>query len=443
MTSKFEKKIKTSAQSRILKKYFDQEFADSMPIATLEAYHLESLKEIVTQAYEKCEFYRQKMDEANVKPEDIKNLQDLGKLPLLKKDELRGKPWALLACDKEDIAIVQVSTGTTGGEEIYMMYTWEDYYLHEFAPGYPKLFNIEENDICFNALPYEMSSSGLAFHKIFLEACQATVIPAGKGGAYSTPEKSVRMMKDLQPTVVITTPSWAVRLAETAAEMDFDLKKLPLKKLWLTGEGCSPSFRNRVEALWGATANFYYGSLECGGLGVECDNHSGYHLSLAHAIVEVIDPNTGEVLEPGEIGEIVITCPQRYATPIIRYRTKDLGYIETETCSCGVSLPRLILRGRLVDHITVQGVSFSPIYLEEFLMKNPEVGNWFEFIVDSQDAEKLTIRCELSNEVTPSEELAESLSSKLEFSVGVPCQFEFVERMPRPFGKTVRVRKQI
>jgi phenylacetate-CoA ligase len=250
------------------------------------------------------------------------------------------------------------------------------------------------------------------------------------------------MIRDLQPTVIITTPSWAIRLAEAGAEIGLDLKNLPLKKMWITGEGCSPSFRNRVEALWGVKANFYYGSLECGGLGIECDDHCGYHLNMAHAIVEIIDSKTGEVLEPGEIGEIVITCPQRVATPIIRYRTRDLGYIETETCSCGVSTPRLFLRGRLVDQITIQGVSFSPIYLEEFLMKNPEVGNWFEFIIDSSDADKLNIRCELSEGMAPSEELADSLASKMEFSVGIPCQFEFVEKMPRPNGKTVRVVKK-
>src|SRR6184192_888008 len=171
-------------QSSILKKYFDNEFADSMSIDRLKEYHYEALKELVSRAFEKCEFYRDKMNAAGVKPEDIKSLNDLEKIPFLTKEELRGKPWALLACDKEDIVVVQVSTGTTGGEEIYMMYTWEDYYLHELAPGYPKLFNIVGEDICFNALPYEMSSSGLAFHKIFLEGCQATVIPAGKGGAY-------------------------------------------------------------------------------------------------------------------------------------------------------------------------------------------------------------------------------------------------------------------
>ncbi|TFB21364.1 phenylacetate--CoA ligase family protein [Filobacillus milosensis] len=440
MNSLFEKKLRSISKPEPLVKYFssDTEFPDIMPIQKIEEFQKESLIEITNRAYKHCDFYQKKMDQLGVKPENIKELKDLSKLPLTSKEELRGNPYALLACDKEDISLVQVSTGTTGGEEIYMMYTWEDYYLHELSPGYPKLFPIESDDICINSLPYEMSASGLAFHKTFLEGCGATVVATGKGGAYSTSEKTVRMMRDLKPTVIITTPSWAIQLAEAAEEMSFDLKSLPLKTIWLTGEGCSPSFRDRVEEIWGTQANFYYGSLECGGLGVECEAHNGYHIPMGHAIIEIIDPETGEVLEPGEVGEIVVTSTVKYDSPLIRFRTKDLGFIERDVCSCGCALPRLQLRGRLVDHIDFQGESHSPIYLEEMLMRLPEVGYWFEFVVNP-NRDYIKIRCELQNNVTPSEDLAESLSSKLEFDLGIPFKFEFVDQMPRSKGKTVRV----
>jgi phenylacetate-CoA ligase len=238
---------------------------------------------------------------------------------------------------------------------------------------------------------------------------------------------------------VITTPSWAISLAEAAAESSFDLKSLPLRGMWLTGEGCSSSFRNRVEKIWGTTANFYYGSLECGVIGVECDAHNGYHISMGHSLVEIVDPDTGEVLEPGDIGEIVNTCTTRYDSPILRYRTKDLGYIETIPCSCGCELPRLFLRGRLVDQIDVQGISFSPYYIEEFLMRQPEVGNWFHFVVKSSGADRVKVSCELMPGVQPTEELADSLASRMEFAIGIPFEFEFVDKMPRPQGKTVRI----
>jgi phenylacetate-CoA ligase len=440
MNSLFEKKFQKLVKPPVLTKYFSSSiFPDEMSLKTIAEFQKESIKEIVRRAYDRSHFYQEKMKRAGVTPDDIMDLSDLSRLPFLTKDELRGKPWALLTCDKKDVALVQVSTGTTGGEEIYIMNTWEDYYLHELSPGYPKLLPVEKGDICLNALPYEMSSAGLAFHKTFMDGCQATVIPAGKGGAYSTPAKTIKMMRDLQPIVVITTPSWAITLAEAAAENSFDLKSLPLKKIWLTGEGCSPAFRERVEKLWGITANFYYGSLECGGIGVECDAHNGYHIIQAHAIVEIVNPETGEVLEPGEIGEIVVSCPLRYHSPILRYRTMDLGYIDTDPCSCGILLPRLFLRGRMVDQIIVQGVSLSPFYLEEFLMRLPEVGNWYQFVVDSSASDRLKVRCELSAGVQPSKELAESLASKMEFAIGIPFEFEFVDKLPRPNGKTVRV----
>ncbi len=441
MNSLFERKILSLRKPPVLQDYFDQEgeFPENMPPERLHQFHLASMKEIISGAYQRSAFYRKKMTAAGVSPDDFKTLEDLSRLPFTTKDELRGDPWTLLACDKEDIALIQVSTGTTGGEEVYIMYSWEDFYLHELVPGYPSLVPVERGDICFNALPYEMSSAGLAFHKTFMEGCRATVIPAGKGGAYSTPAKSVKMIRDLQPTVIITTPSWAMFLAETAIEAGFDPASLHLKKMWLTGEGCSSAFRERVEKIWGTVANFYYGSLECGCIGIECDQHNGYHITGGHVFLEIVDPKTGQVLEPGEVGEIVATCLLRYHTPLLRFRTQDLGYIDPDACSCGVLLPRFSLRGRLVDQITIKGISLSPYYLEEFLMRLPEVGNWFQFIVSSTNIKELGIRCELAPGIEPTEQLAESLAGKMEYGTGIPCRFEFVDKLPRPTGKTVRV----
>lgn len=439
--SRYEKRLNSVKKSEVFDRYFvEEEFADdNMSEERLRDFQYECLKEIISNAYNKCDFYKNKMDDIELKPDDIKELSDLRKMPFVTKEELRSDPWALLTCDKSDIAVVTVSTGTTGGNEIYIPSTWRDYWLHEMTPGYPVLFPINPGDICINALPYEMSSAGLAFHKTFMDACLGTVVAAGKGGAYSTCEKTIKVMNDLNPSVLITTPSWAVNLAEEAYENSIDPTQIPLNKMWLTGEGCSFSFRDRVEKMWGVTANMYYGSLECGGVGIECDAHDGYHVLGAHAIVEIVDPDTGEILEPGEIGEIVVTCPLRFDTPLIRYRTKDIGYIDKEPCKCGVGLPRIFLRGRQVDQISIQGASFSPFYLEEFLMRLPEVGNWYQFVINSNNPDKLKIRAELSNQYKPSIELAEKLSSKMEFSIGVDCEFELHEKLPRTAQKAVRV----
>lgn len=412
---------------------------DRMSAEQIAVYQKQAIQDIVKYAYEKSPFYQQKMQQAGVVPEQIKEIEDLACLPFTTKDELRGNPWVLLACDKADIAIIQVSTGTTGGEEIYLMNSWRDYFLHDLAPGYPDLVPVKRGDICINALPYEMSSSGLSFHKIFMNGADATIVPTGKGGAYSTPAKTMKLMRDLQANIMITTPSWSMNLAEAAAESQFDPASLPLRKMWLTGEGCSPAFRDRVEKIWATTANFYYGSLEAGGIGVECDQHNGYHLLQGHMLLEIVDPVTGELLEPGEIGEVVVSCLLRYDTPLLRYRTMDLGYIETDPCPCGVCSPRLFLRGRQVDQLMIQDIPFSPIYLEELLLRMPEVGNWFQFVVKSEQEDILRIRCELADGVEATQELADSLASRMEFNLGVECEIEILDRLPRVPGKTVRV----
>ena len=442
MSSFFEKRLTQVRKSWLVDRFFGNLYmssAECMPASKIASFHREALKEIINVAYTKCSFYKEKMDKLGVTPSHINTLSDISKLPFTTKDELRGNPWALLACEKKDVSVITVSTGTTGGEEIYVPNTWRDYTLNDTTPRYPKLFPVDPGDICVDALPYEMSSAGLSFHKIFMDACLATVFNAGKGGAYSTPEKTVKVLRDLKPNILITTPSWAISIAEAAEKVGFDLSSLNFKKMWLTGEGCSNSFRKRVESIFGTTANMYYGSLECGGIGIECDMHDGYHQMQAHVIVEIVDPYTDEPLESGEIGEIVVTNTLRYDTPLIRYRTRDLGYIDNAPCQCGATAPKLYLRGRVVDQLNIRGTSLSPYYLEEFLMQVPEVGNWYQFVLKHKDPNYLKVRAELAKGVSPSAELADRVSSKIEFATGIPCEVELVAKMPRTAQKVHRV----
>lgn len=442
MSSFYEKRMTQVRKPYLVDRYFGNlhgTSAENMPLPKIQSYYKDAMKEIVTIAYNKCPFYKKKMDDMGITPANIRNLSDVSKLPFLTKEELRGNPWALVACDKKDISIITVSTGTTGGDEIYIPSSWKDYILNDMTPRYPNLFPIDPGDICVDALPYEMSSAGLAFHKTFMDACLATVFAAGKGGAYSTPEKTVRTIRDLKPNILITTPSWAITIAEAAEEAGFDLRSLNLKKMWLTGEGCSNSFRKRVEKIYGTTANTYYGSLECGGIGIECDLHDGYHIMQAQIMVEIVDPETGTVLEPGEIGEIVVTSMLRFDAPLIRYKTRDLGYIELTPCKCGVVAPRLYLRGRVVDQINLRGISFSPFYLEEFLMQFEEVGNWYQFVLRKNDPNYFKVRAELANGIKPSRELADKIASKMEFVTGISANVELVDKIQRTGQKAYRV----
>lgn len=434
-----DERIGQTETSSILRAYFSTTSqVDQLRPDLMERYLSESLRAVVKRAYEGSDFYREKMSRAGVTPEDIKGPADLAAFPFLTKDETRMSPWMLLTCDREDVSVIQCSTGTSGGEVSYLMATTRDY-MNDLTPRYSSLFGIGPGDICLNALPYEMSNAGLGIHRTFMESYGVTVISAGKGGVYSTPSRTIKAVKDLRPTVAITSPSWAITLAEEAQQSSFDLTGLQLKKMWLTGEGCSRALRRRIEQLWGTRAHFIYGSSEGGVLGVECEEQDGYHLTQAHSLMEVVDPRTLEVVGAGEIGEIVVTMLLREHSPILRFRTGDLGCLDTAPCPCGTTLPRFHLKGRVSEQIEFQGRRLSPYFLEEILLGMPEVGNWFSFVVPGSDGGRIKVRFELSRGAQPAEGLTDALAGKMASATGLPFEFEIVDEMPRPTSKAVRV----
>ncbi|MBI4561648.1 MAG: phenylacetate--CoA ligase family protein, partial [Candidatus Rokubacteria bacterium] len=394
----------------------------------LAAYDREALSRILTHAWLHNQFYRRKLTAVGVDPASLVLPEELSRVPLTAKEEIRGQPWLLLSVPRHQVSQVHVSTGTTGGEEIYILHTWEDLHVRNLGPAMRRLVPVGIDDVVINALPHEMSSAGLAFHRTFQKGCGALVVPAGKGGYYSTPERTLRAAVDLGATIVITTPSYAVLLTEVAEQERIALAEIPLRFLWLTGEGCSPAFRERVEALWGHPAYFFYGSLEAGPIGIECPARSGYHLAAGHVYVEVIDPGTAKTLAPGEIGEIVVTELTRLASPLIRYRTGDLGFLDDLPCECGVPLWKLHLRGREGDQIRLGGGAYSPYYLEEFLMRIPEVGNWYEFL---PGPDRLCVRVEPAAGVAPTETLRRAIASQLEYAIGLSVDVLFAVRLPR------------
>lgn len=422
----------------IVRKYFanGSEHVDIWPEDRLKAYQAEALRRILMHAYERNGFYREKFQAAGVVPARLNFPDDLARIPLTTKDEIRGKPWLLLSVPRQAVSQIHVSTGTTGGEEIYIPHTWEDLHVNNMSPAMRLLIPVGESDVVINALPHEMSSSGLAFHRTFQKSYGAMVVPMGKGGYYSTPERTLRASVDLGATVLITTPSYAVLLAEVAQRMDIDLGALPLRFMWLTGEGCSPALRDRIEKLWGHPAYFYYGSLEAGPIGIECSARNGYHMAGGHVHVEVVDPTIGEAVAPGEIGEVVVTELTRMASPLIRYRTGDIGYVEKSRCSCGVTLDRLILRGRAGDQVRIGEKTYGPYYLEQFLLEIPEVGNWYQFL---PQGDQLLIRLEANHGSEDRDRLARAIASRFEFSTGIKATVEFVDSIPRTGGKTIRV----
>lgn len=403
----------------------------------MNKYITDAINDLIDFVYKNNKYYMNKLEKCGITKGERITLEKFSQINCLTKEELQSNPYLVLSVSKKKISQIHLSTGTTSGQPIYMMYTWDDLFVRELAPEMPILFPLKETDIVVNALPYEMSSAGLSYHRVMQNGSQSAVIPAGKGGVYSAPKKILKMMKELKANVMLTSPSYAIYLSNEASKLGIDLKKdINICTIWITGEGCSDAFRKRIEEIWGCKAYFYYGSLECGAIGIECAEQNGYHMANGHNYIEIIDPDTGKVLDPGQIGEIVVTTLLREGCPLIRYRTKDLGYIEDIECECGIKLKRLFLRGRKSDQINILGNEYSPYYIEENLMSIKEVGNNYKFIVYD---DYILIKTEVKEEFKNQDNLEDMISSRVEFGCGIPNKVEIVDSMPYDGKKVVRV----
>lgn len=429
----------------ILRKYFGDPAAPPLehwPEDRLRAYQTEAVAEQLAHVHAHSRFYRAKFEQAGVRPEDFRTLEDLARFPLTTRDELRagGDPWVLLAVPKEEVCLVHTSTGTTGGGWSYLFYTWEDMHDRDFAPFPRRLMPVGAGDVVLNALPYEMSSSGQSFQRSLQGVAGALVVPAGKGGFYADPYKTVQIMADLRATVLLTTPPYAMLLAEVAEQLGRRPgTELAPRLLWLTGEGCAPSYRRRLEELWRCQGLVFYGSMECGCIGIECPRQAGGHVCMGHLVLEVLDPQTGRPADPGQVGEVVGTVLQRRGSPLIRFRTQDLAVLEPAPCPCGVRLPRLLVRGRMADQVRRGDAAepgISPHVIEEVLYAQPEMGNNYQVY---SGGERLRIEAELRPGARDPDALRTRILDQLR-ARGLQADLAWVEHVPRLGGKTRRVR---
>ncbi len=436
----------------ILRRFFGQpgdQPLEHWPAERLHAYQTEAIAEQLTHACANNRFYREKFARAGIRPADFRTLDDLQRFPFTAKDELRGDPWVLLAVPKQDVRLAHTSTGTTGGAWSYLLYSDEDMYVRDVAPFPRLLMPVRAGDVVVNALPYEMSSSGQSFQRSLQTAAGALVVPVGKGGFYADPYKTVRIMADLKADVLITTPPYALLLAEAAEDPDPPGQKPPIRPggdvalrfIWLTGEGCAPAYRRRIEEVWKCPGLIFYGSMECGSIGIECPAQAGSHVSAGHVYLEVVDPQTGRPQPPGQVGEVVCTVLQRRASPLLRFRTQDLAYLDSAPCACGVQLPRLHLRGRMADQVGVaEGkpaeAAVSPYAIEEVLYAQPEMGNNYQVY---------TAEAGLVIDAEPRRGTADPGPARARIldllrRRGLQAELRWVEHIPRSGGKTRRVR---
>ena len=416
--------------------------------AEMEKLQLERLQETVKRVYEKVLPYREKMDAVGIKPQDIKSLKDLSKLPFVTKQDLRDNyPFGLFAVPKEDLLRIHASSGTTGKPTVVGytqgdMDTWTECVSRIACAGGAKETDMAQ--ICFG---YGMFTGALGLH-YGLENIGATIVPSSTGNS----EKQIMYMKDFGTTLLVATPSYALRLAEVAREIGVDPKKDLNVKIGLVGsELLTDAMREEMHKCWGEdmliTSNYGMSELMGPGVSGECEYMCGMHINEDFFIPEIINPETGEVLPEGEWGELVITCIKKEALPLIRYRTKDITRLIYEPCKCGRTTVRMEnLSGRSDDMLKIRGVNVFPSQIEEVVLSVEGLGPHYEIIVERDGySDKLSVRVELAT-ATDSfkvlETIEKTVRNKLKVMLGLDAKviLESPNTLLRFEGKAKRVR---
>ena len=419
---------------------------EMMPRAQLEALQLKLLKIQTRRLWECSPFYHEKMRAAGVRPDDIQTLQDVRKLPFMTKKDLRdGYPNKLMMCDRGDLIRYHASSGTTGKPTI-VGYTRND--LENWSESLARAmtsFGLGRKDIIQVANTYGLFSGGLGFHYA-TEKIGATVIPASTGNT----DRQLDMICDLGVTAMAATPSYLMYLGEVAEKKGIDIRKdTKLRYGLLGGEPWSDRMRDRIYETMGVRGFNCFGASELSGpLFMECAEQNGIHFWGDLALLEIIDPDTGEVLGPGQKGEMVITMLQKEAFPIMRYRMGDITSMMEEPCPCGRAHPRITrIQGRVDDMIIIRGINVFPSQVEHSLMQHPELGNEFQLIVDRKGhLDTLLVRAELKPEaftdnIIELNALRERISNRLKNILNISANVELVQpgTLPRFEGKAKRV----
>ena len=423
--------------------YYQPEI-ETMPLEQLQALQSERLVEQVKFVYENVEFYRNKMDEAGLKPEDIKGIEDLHKLPFITKDDLRDEyPYGLLGVPLEDCVRIQSTSGTTG-RRVVAFYTQEDIDIWEeccaraiVAAGGSK------EDVCHVCYGYGLFTGGPGLnggsHKV---GC--LTLPMSSGNT----ERQLQFMTDLGSTIICCTPSYAANLGEAIQERGLK-DKIKLKAGIFGAEPWTEEMRHNIEDALGLKAYDIYGLTEiCGpGVSFECEEQAGMHIQEDHFIPEIINPETGEVLPESEVGELVFTCITKKAFPLLRYRTRDLCYLTRKKCSCGRTHIRMHKpMGRSDDMMVVKGVNVWPSQIESVILNQGYQAN-YQIVVDRVgNNDTIEVQVELTPEMAADNSVSvadreKKIVAGLKSMLGIKVDVSVVEpkTITRSEGKAVRV----
>ena len=424
--------------------YYQREI-ETMPIEEMRRLQSEKLVAQVKHVYNSVPYYSKLMDEKGVKPEDIRSIDDLHKLPFLTKADLRDAyPYGLLAKPLEDCVRIQSTSGTTG-RRVVAFYTqadidlWEDCCARAItAAGGTK------SDVCQVAYGYGLFTGGPGLnggsHKV---GC--LTLPMSSGNT----ERQIQFMTDLSATILCCTPSYAAYIAETLKEQGYKPEDIPLKAGIFGAEPWTEEMRRSIEAGLGIKAYDIYGLTETTGPGVsfECSEQTGMHVNEDHFYPEIIDPDTGEVLPDGCKGELVFTSLDKEAFPLLRYRTRDICVLSRKKCSCGRTLIKMAKpMGRTDDMLIIRGVNVFPSQIETVLLNEGYAPN-YQIVVDRvNNNDTFEVNVELTPEMFTDKvgeiiAMEKNLANAMKAMLGINPAVHLVapKSIARSEGKAVRV----
>ena len=421
--------------------------AECMDRDALRALQSKRLVNTVKHSYDNVPAYKAKFDKIGLRPEDIKGIEDLPKIPFTVKTDFRDNyPFGMFAVPMEEVVRVHASSGTTGKSTVVGytrndISTWSELMARTLGAG-----GTTKGDVVQNAYGYGLFTGGLGAH-YGAERIGASVVPISGGNS----KRQIQIMQDFGSTVLCCTPSYALMLGETAVDMGVDMSELPLRAAFLGAEPWTESMRREIEQSLSIDALDIYGLSEVMGPGVsyECLEKCGLHLNEDHFIAEIIDPETGEVLPPSAKGELVFTSLTKEALPLLRYRTKDITYIDKDRCACGREFVRMHrVMGRTDDMLIIRGVNVFPSQIESVLIDMEGTEPHYLIVVDREPGkmDNLEVWVEVSpdlvsDEVRALEGMERKLEQELHSLLGVSLKVKLVEpkTIARSEGKAKRV----
>lgn len=425
-------------------RYYQKEI-ETMPVEELKKLQSQKLVKQVQHVYENVPYYRELMDKKGVKPEDIKGIEDLHKLPFLTKADLRDAyPYGLLAKPLKDCVRIQSTSGTTG-KRVVAFYTqndvdlWEDCCARAIVAA-----GGSDEDVCQVAYGYGLFTGGPGLnggsHKV---GC--LTLPMSSGFT----ERQIQFMTDLKATILCCTPSYAAYIGETLKEMGYGPDDIPLKAGIFGAEPWTEEMRRGIEETLGIKAYDIYGLTETTGPGVsfECSEQTGMHINEDHFLAEIIDPDTGEVLPEGSKGELVFTSLDKEAFPLLRYRTRDICVLTRKPCSCGRTHIKMSKpMGRSDDMLIIRGVNVFPSQIETVLLNEGYQPN-YQIVVDrANNTDTFEVNVEVNNDgdiadVNEKVKLEKALAGAMKTMLGINPAVHLLapKSIARSEGKAVRV----